>query len=378
QRHTMGLRPFGLYLSGGLDSTIILHELAKESKDLINTYTTRFETKQKELNEDADAAKRLTNDYKINHHELIVTEKDFINATEKTIETLEEPRYNFSVPAYWLLAQHASRDITVILNGSGGDELFLGYDRYLESLKLSHRYQKHISPLFDLWHTAAAIRKKHTNLGQSPHLNRSYDRWAYLNRIVPLLSSDIYKLANHFGYVKVAKYIESLKYPDMQNLMPDPENTIAYMDRKLWLADEEFIRTDKIAMNFGMEGRFPFLARDVVEYAEGIESSEKLKGGATKALVRGAYRGHLPDYIIDKSKTGWYAPVVEWMNSDYGKMVREVLSDDYYKETAELFDLNNLRKKHIDDVSHFTRGNIKRFMSIMNFQIWARAFKIQL
>lgn len=377
QRHTMGLRPFGLYLSGGLDSTVILHELSSRSKNLVRTYTTRFDTRNPEMNSDADMALRLCNDYTIEHNELLVTEKDFIDAFDATIEALEEPRYHLSAPAYYLLAKFARKDIVVVFSGSGGDELFLGYERYLDAKKLAARYAQYPAFLLNLGYTADNIRRGKLRPAHLMRLDKTLNRWTHLNKINPLIQRPDFNMPP-FDIVDLAKYLAPAARSVLRNPLPDTENSIAELDRLFWLADEDLMRSDKIMMHFGMEGRFPFLANDIVTYANNISSKDKLFGGATKALIRKAYQGRLPDYIINKKKTGWYAPTVEWLHSDFGAMIKEMLSEEYYPETARLFDLNYVRAHRFDDIKEFDRVNVKKFMPIAIFQAWARQFKINL
>lgn len=375
--HTMGLRPFGLYLSGGLDSTIILHELALHSKDLIRTYTTRFESKDSKFNEDADLAKRLCNDYNIEHHEILITQKDFIDAFDKTIETLEEPRYHISVPSYYLLAQRASQDITVALSGNGGDELFGGYDKYLDSQKLTERYARYPAFLLNFGYTIKNLRRGKLRLGHLMTLDKTLVKWSHLNKIMSIIGGPEFNLPS-FDIVDLANYLASSAKSIMRNPLSDKENSLAELDRLFWLADEDLMRSDRIMMHFGMEGRFPFLANDIIKYANSIPAKDKIKRGATKALVREAYRGKLPDYIIDKKKSGWYAPTVEWLHSDFGKKIREMLEKDFYPETASLFDLDYIRKTHFDSGREFDRVSIKKFIPIAIFQAWAKRFNVRL
>ena len=325
--HTMGLRPFGLYLSGGLDSTIILHELSRRRPENIKTYTTRFAAGDPAFNEDADRAQKLCRDYRIEHHELLVSERDFIDATEPAIAAMEEPRYNHSVPAYWLLAKHASKDVVVVLNGSGGDELFMGYSRYEVSKKISGRRR------WPWWKIGYFFKHVHDPLSQ----------WAYVHAI------------NNKNNALLLRYLESLHYPRVTQPLTDTENAVAEFDRLFWLADEEFLRTDKISMQFGMEGRFPLLARSVRTLANSIPSSQK---GSSKALLRAAYQNNLPDYIVQKKKTGWNAPVTEWMRGKFGAFVREVLADKYV------------------DLPRYTFADMKKILPLFYFKIWARHFKI--
>lgn len=374
-KHTMGLRPFGLFLSGGLDSTVILHELSEASRGLVKTYTTRFATEDSRYNEDADLATRLTGDYRIDHHELIVTERMFMDHYEDAIRAMEEPRYNHSVPAYWLLAQEAMKEITVVLNGSGGDELFLGYPRYLTAANLEEKYSRYPSFALDLFYTFRGMREGLITPGSLLHLGNLAERWAYINKITPP-HSPVFRFMGSFDMTEAVRTISSGNVPPLSEPLPDTTNAIAELDRYFWLANEEFMRTDKIIMHFGMEGRFPFIARDIARTANGIPSKRKLARG-TKSLLRDTYRGVLPGYITEKRKTGWNAPVTEWMHGNFGKMVEDILSPEYYPETARLFDLDLLKKAELRKES-YTLSDLKRFLPIVQFQVWARAFNVRL
>lgn len=370
--HTIGLKPFGLYLSGGLDSTILLHEMAKISKGKVRAYTTRFDVVAERFNEDAQMVQRLHSDYNFEHNELMITENDFIGALESSVQAMEEPRYNPSVAAYWLLAQRASKDVRVILNGSGGDELFMGYPKYLESRHVSRLLEKYPSRLVNFWYTARMTAKGRLQWGRVINLARPLDRWLYLNRLnIPSIGLDALKLD------ELRDYFNSVHYPAIIEPQLDVENTVAELDRLFWLADEEFLRTDKISMHFSMEGRFPLVARDLVAYADNIPSQQKLSEGVTKHLLRQAYQDHLPKYILNKHKTGWSAPVGIWMQSKLGDFARAVLSKEYYPETSGLFRLDFIRDKYVNGQTHNTK-TLKNFWPVVSFQLWARAFKIRL
>ena len=375
--HTMGLRPFGLFLSGGLDSTVILHELAEREKGLVQTFTTRFETKDPKYNEDADLAKRLTGEYRIDHHELLVTEKDFIAAYEETICTMEEPRFNLSVPSHLLLAERAAKDVTIILSGSGGDELFLGYPHYLVARGITAKYDAYPSLPLDFLYSWRNWRDGFLLPGHFLHLKDPVALWYEMNKITPLAGNRPLRFMNGFDAANAVRSLSQSDVPAIASPLSDRPNSVAELDRWFWLANEEFMRTDKIIMHFGMEGRFPFLANELVRLANAVPSEEKLAHGK-KSLLRNAYKGLLPKYILEKKKTGWNAPVTEWMTGDFGRMVRGVLSPGYYRPTAELFDLDGLVHREIDGKESFTKFDLQRFMPIVQFQVWARAFNVQL
>jgi asparagine synthase (glutamine-hydrolysing) len=371
--HTMGLRPFGLFLSGGMDSTALLHELAQREKSLIKTYTTRFEAKDGRYNEDADLAKRLAGDYHIDHHELLITEQDFIDAIPATMRAMEEPRYNHSTPAYWLLSREAAKDIVVVLDGSGGDELFLGYPKYLVAKNILERYARYPKLLADVASSYRAWKSGVLPFGRFASFEEPLATWALVNRIMPVVGNPAFRFMKDFDVRQVVGELRAIDGPSMRNPQEDSLNSVAALDQFFWLADENFLRTDKIAMHFGLEGRFPFLARDVVAYAESLSSEEKISL-ELKRPIREAYRGVLPAYITEKRKSGWNAPVPEWMGSELGKVVRGALSKEYYPPTAELFDFDALHRETLDGISEHSLATIKKFLPIFYFQVWAKEF----
>ena len=373
----MGLRPFGLFLSGGLDSTALLHELKQHDPALINTYSTRFETNDQRYNEDADFAKRLSEQYQINHHELLVTESNFIETIPKVISAMEEPRYNHSTPAYWLLMQEAAKDIVVVLDGSGGDELFGGYPKYLNGKNIRERYLKYPKLPLDIGYQYKLWKEGLLELGSWASLEQPLVRWIYMNKIIPPVGNPAYRFMHGFDLSAAAKLIGSHASPRASELSSDPEEALMQLDRLFWLADEDFLRADKIAMHFGVEGRFPFMGDNVVSFAEHISSSEKLFP-QLKNPMRIAYEGVLPDYITNKKKTGWNAPFAEWMSGELGEMVRATLSDDYYPPTAELFNFNELKRNALDGITEFNLSHLKKFLPIFYFQVWAKEFNVTL
>lgn len=373
--HTMGLRPFGMYLSGGLDSSVILHELLQNGIKNVATYTTRFDGVEPRYNEDADIAARFSEQAGAKHHELLVTEDDFVGALKSVLETIEEPRYHPSIPAYYLLAKFASKDIVVALTGDGGDELFMGYPKYYESRRMSNRYRKYPPALLDIYYSLKELYKGRNPLGTRLNLRDPIHRWWYFNKIVTTKEYSSVNLKR--SPAGVLGYLRSIGAPAISDPVPDPENNLAELDRLFWLAEDSFILTDKIGMHFGLEARFPFADRRVVEYAAAISSKEKMDSAGTKGLIRQAYKGMLPDYVLNKRKSGWTAPAAAWMSKGLGSMVREVLSPGFYAGTKDLFDFHGIAGSHLNS-REFSQRSLKHLFPMFTFQLWAKQFNIKL
>lgn len=373
--HTMGLRPFGMYLSGGLDSSIVLHELVAHGIQKPRTFTTRFDTNDPRFNEDADIAQRLSREYGAEHDELLITERAFTDATSKAIDVIEEPRYHSSRPAYYLLAQEASKTCTVILTGDGGDEQYMGYPKYYRSAALSKLYQR-----YPTWVLNAALSLREAYQGKAPfglplRLNEPLTRWWYVSRLLTQRHANLFTFP--FKVSSALSHLEHISMPCVQSPSHDFGNAVADFDRLFWLPEDSLTMTDKIGMHFGMEARFPFLDARVTNYASRISSEEKLQAPGTKGLIRKAYHDMLPTYVTEKRKSGWTAPVALWMRSQFGDMVREVLEPNFYNETAPLFNFELLQTYTASGSAH-SQNSIKAFFPIFTFQMWAKQLRITL
>mgnify|MGYP001373863173 CR=1 FL=1 len=351
----MGNREIGLYLSGGLDSNMILHEMSKIIEKP-RTFTTRFQTSSESwngANSDADVALESSKKYNTEHTELLITVDDFLDAIDDCSIALEEPRASKNVTAYYLLNKELSRQgITVTLSGDGGDEVLTGY-------------------------------RRHNNISRIGQIEGIGSYW-------PLCDCKPRERASGkciCGYrdietVTKSKYFEQYiqEWFPSYNFKDDRVNNQLYFETMLFLAEDFLIRNDKLGMNFSMEARFPFTTKAFKQYALSIPSRLKYKYNATKSemrnatnmklIPRGAYRGLLPDSVINKNKSGWSVSkdflVSQKVKNEY---VRPTLSDEYYPEINPLFEGQDftIGKK----VSSY---NIK----VMNFKVWAKNFKIKL
>lgn len=323
----MGRRPIGLYLSGGLDSSMILHELV-QYQNKPKTFTTRFQypeddsKKNRGINSDADVARQLSKRYRTDHTELLVTEQNYIDSFEDTVWALEEPFQNKSTPAYYLLNKTVSENgIVVTLAGDGGDEVFTGYNRHLG-----------------------------------------------ISRMQP---DEIKKMSSPIRFGR----------PDMQwfpaeCLSNDPINNVLYQESLGRVADDFLIRNDKLGMNFSMEARFPLTIRKFREYALSIPSEQKIQNSKTKVIPKVAYTGLLPDYVINKHKTGWSIPKFFLLNKNFRDWAMDILSPNYYPPTESLIDSSGI----LDTFSGSSRDykTSQKCLGSISFKIWAKLFNISM
>lgn len=354
----MGRRKIGLFLSGGIDSTSILYEMTRLGVKP-NTFTSKFELvdPNSRLNEDADLAIQLCKDLNVDNKSVEQSQLDYINSMEQTFYALEEPRQGKSFPTYFNTNKFMSEnDITVTLSGDGGDELLVGY-------------KHHLRPN---WKAKLKDLGQNNNPLRNPkHCCTVDDQENYLNEWLP-----------------------------RGGLQGDELNDFLYIECLNSLCEDFLIRNDKLGMNFSMEGRFPMLVKVFRDYVRSIPSHLKVDNDFktkptynNKKLFKDAYRNHLPNYILDRNKTGWRFPTDEILVGTRSKpapnrsllkdYVRTILDD---KELQELFEFNNNdvenrylnNKDYVNEVKGVGVRSQKELFITMNFAIWRKMFKVSI
>ena len=368
----MGKRSIGLFLSGGLDSSMILHELAQYDNKP-KTFTTRFDCGRsskadKMFNSDADVAKQLSKLYGTDHTELHVNMEDFMDAIEPCYAVMEEPRYNRNTPAYYLMNKEIARQgVVVTLAGDGGDEIFTGYPRHSKiPARQFNKKKSQLNYAIGDWHNLTRFIKSSALL------------YTWYNR----------SLKWHVDEAFLIDYMGKWLPEDL--FCSDSVNNFLAIESVTVLPEDFLIRNDQLGMNFSMEGRFPFTTKMMKEYALGISSSVKM-GKDLKQLPKLAYKGHMPDYVINKFKTGWSIPDDKktfswWDHEDFNKewvypvmgepidgSLWRIAPSDYYTEVDKLFDPRMIFwEKRPGGKFVLSKFGI----SVFFFKIWAKQNKI--
>lgn len=367
ERQLVSDRPLGIYLSGGIDSTTILHSVSKV-RDNITTFSVGFDLKDNEqpdkFNQDLNLAKSTSKMYGTIHHEVLVSKDEVIPLLEEAIYFLDEPISNPTVIPMLKLARYTKKHSVVVLGGDGGDELFGGYERYRFSL--ATKYFEMIPRLFRGWLDRFAVFKKlNTTKGIEQFKLFMFQKDSLIKRILND-SSNI-------------KYPESFwKDKFFRDTTRSAPEMLMDTDLKSWLVDESLMRSDKLSMASGVELRVPLLDLDIVNYSKNIPFKDKVSLFKTKKILKEAGKSFIPDFIINKPKTGWFSPGSKWLRDDnILKYVRNVLSAEYYKPTESIFNWPEI-EKILNDHVNGTKYNFTILWSIIVFQIWAKRFSVLL
>lgn len=363
-------RPLGVYLSGGIDSSVLLHNMS-QTRNNIDTFTVGFELELSEerekFNEDFNLARRTANYYGTKHNEVLVSANDVIDFFEKTVWHLDEPISNSTAIPMMKLAAFAKKQVDVVLGGDGGDELFGGYERYRLSL-ISSYYQKFPSTIIrSLLNFNEKLKKLNTLAGIERFALFMFQKDNILKRV---LSNELFNNSITKEFFK-KKYLNNNSPRQFEAIFMDT-------DRKSWLVDESLMRTDKISMSAGLEARVPFLDKDLVEFASAIPVKYKVNFFNNKIILKEAFKGLIPDFLFNQPKRGWFSPGAKWLRyPKIYKMAENILSENYYNETASVFkwsEIKKILKNHYNKKEY----NLTIIWALLTFQIWAKKFNVKI
>ncbi len=333
---SLGIRKFGVFLSGGIDSSIISYGLKKKIGNL-NSFTNYMEPNViidgEDHNSDANIARRFAKEINLNHTEIKITPENFSNNWEKSIRSIEEPRYNWCLPMYYYTNKVLSDyDTVVTMAGDIGDELMGGYPKYFRFHNMEDK-PKNWKDFISLW----------------------MKKWA-----APILINMKFDFGDLHS-ILVEALPEELWNPD------DIPNTAMALDCITTVTEDFFSRNDRYGMKFSMEGRFPLASKSYMQYCLNIKSKYKFGDtiSQTKLPIKKAFREKLPDYLIKKSKTGWTAPITSWLNQS--KILQEKINNTIRKDDAIR---EMLSVKNIND------SNYKRRIVYWLFRTWSQEFNM--
>lgn len=369
-------RPVGIFLSGGLDSTAVLGAAREASGERPKTFSVGFDVKESfdKFNADFLLARETAKFYKTDHHELFISPKDFIENIDKLVWHLDEPNFNPTAGAIFLLSKMAKEKVAVVLGGDGGDELFGGYPRYYFSRLIS--YFQGLPQLGRIIvKSGLGILGKKDLLAKLGQKSGAEKILTFLSQKQDLLCSAI---NNDFvGLEPVIGYFNE-RYFNVGRFGKDFEKYFMNMDRQSWLVDESLARTDKMTMAWGLEQRVPILDYRLVELANKIPTSWKIsilrnkpsdfKG---KDIWRAAIGKYLFPHIVSQRKRGWFTPMAKWIRADLRGFVSEILSPNSLN--SDLFNAEEIGKIWKDHLSG-KRYNLNLIWAIVMWQLWYNKF----
>ena len=372
--HLVSDVPFGAFLSGGLDSSVVVALMQQIMNVPVKTFSVGFRGGGSEAFSELPYARLVADRFETDHHEIYVTPNDLMDLAEKVVWHLDQPIADNACVASYMVSRLAAQHVKMVLTGEGGDELFAGYARYAGE-RLASVFQflpaQARSMAFGAAQQLPGLRRLKIGLSafcQPDELTRMTSWFPLFDRSRKrrLLTEQLFEeLRDPYG---VEVFREQLDGADTKEWL----GRMLYVDTKLWLPDDLLARGDKTSMAASLEGRVPLLDHKLVEFAASLPADMKIKGLARKYLLRKVARKWLPREVIDRKKKGFPMPFSLWFRKECRSFVHDLLSPDTVKRRG-LFNsdyIQSLLREH--DVGTADHGQL--LWGLISVELWHRAF----
>ena len=361
--------PIGAFLSGGVDSSSIVALMAKHGAGRVKTFSAGFaETGHDERHFARLVAERFATD----HHDYLLR-PDVAALVPRLVWHYGQPFADSSAVPTFCLAELARRHVTVVLTGDGGDELFLGYDRYAEIhaarwierlpgmlRRFAGFATDRMSPGLESLRAARVMRRLLGRLDArnsrryAPRMAFFSDlakRQGYGPRLAPVMANSSLDLWEHHFKAE-----------------PDMLSGAARADFNTYLPDDLLVKTDVATMAHGLEARAPLLDERLVDWTMTVPANERFRAGEPKALFKAAMSKTVPREILDRPKMGFRAPLKSWVDGPLREFVGDTLRSRGFVERG-LFDPAFVERLMVEHYSG-TMDHHPRLWALLVMEQW--------
>lgn len=375
--------PVGIFLSGGLDSSIIAALMRKNTQKDIHSFTIKFsekDQKYEKMAKDELYARRVAEQFDFNYNEIEVS-PDIENVLPKIIWHLDEPLADPAAINTYLISKAARDiDIVVLLNGMGGDEIFGGYRKHLACLK-ANVYNKYVPGIF---RNVIKSTFDHIPVASSSQ-GFKYARWlkrfltiASLPGVERFLSSDLSLTGEQFENMFAGELIYEDTHFFKSQIINFKSVDLSYLtkmclnDTKVMLSEHNLNYSDKASMAASIESRPPLTDHLLVEFMFNLTPGYRIKKNTQKYLLKKVSEKYLPDEIVNRPKAPFGSPLRSWIRGPLAVMV-----DDYL--SAESLEKRNLyNPKFVERLIKYDRNgkedNAHIIWTLLTNEIWFRTF----
>lgn len=355
--------PVGSFLSGGIDSSFIV-SIAKQFNPKIKTFSVGFERDGfSEINVAQETAEALN----LENISYVISPEEFLAELPKIIWHMDDPLADPAAIPLYFVAREARKQVTVVLSGEGADELFGGYNIYMEPQSLK-AFTYMPSPLKRLLKTFSSILpegvkgKSFIERGVTPLEERYIGNAKMFEEKEKKLLLVDYKNNLEHTNITGSIYENSLGY--------DPITTMQNIDIHTWLKGDILLKADKMTMANSLELRVPFLDKNVFNVASKISENQKVRNNTTKYILRKAAEGIVPEHVLNRKKLGFPVPIRHWLREELYDWALQLINNS---PTEYIFDKQQILSLFDDHIKH-KMDNSRKLWTILIFMVWHQIF----
>lgn len=371
--------PLGAFLSGGIDSSVIVALASKYTKNL-NTFSVGY--KDNAFFDETKYAKLVADKYKTEHTVFSLTNNDFLEHIYSVLDYLDEPFADSSAIPEYILCHHTRKHVTVALSGDGGDEVFAGYNKHAAEWKMRQTslVNNLVKAGLPIWQMLPRSRSnKFTNLFRQLHrfaegaqlsTKDRYWRWASFNTIAQtnnLLHPSI------AGKVDMA-VMEQERKELLKHLNNGDFNELLLTDMNLVLISDMLVKVDMMSMANSLEVRSPFLDYKLVDFAFSIPQEYKIDNSMKKRIVQDAFRSMLPEEIYNRPKHGFEIPLLGWFKNELWGLINDDLLEKNFVAEQGIFNVDSIEQLKKKLHSNSPEDSHATIWALIVFQYWWKKY----
>jgi asparagine synthase (glutamine-hydrolysing) len=366
--HLVSDVPLGAFLSGGIDSSIVVGLMA-EATTSVKTFSIGFD---EPAFDELEHARAVAKWFGTDHHEFVVR-PDALAILDRLIDHFDEPFADPSAIPTWYVSEMARRHVTVVLSGDGGDELFGGYDRYLPQRRVAAFDRMPIPAKRRL---AASVWPllPHGTRGKNffRHVSRD-DDGRYLDAVsffqpdekAALLTPELAAAIDEPAEARLAVHFDRFAHLS-------PQGRMMRFDFETYLPEDVLTKVDRMSMAHSIESRVPLLDNEVIDFAASLPSRMKIRHGHRKHILKRAIDGLLPPSIARRRKQGFGVPIGVWFRGGLTQVFRDVLLSPTAQQRGYFQPV--FIKRIVDEHLAGRRDHSFRLWQLAVFELWHRRY----
>ena len=354
--------PVGSFLSGGIDSSIVV-AIAKDLNPNLETISVGFE---REGYSELDVAQETADKLGVKNFSSVITPEEFMKTFPHFVWSMDDPLADPAAVPQYFLAKEARKRVKVALTGEGADELFGGYKIYHEPESLKcFNYTK---PINGLLHKIAEIApegmkgKSFLMRGTTPLEKRYVGNAFIFDEEEKKQFIKDYNADHSFDKITAPLYRDSKDY--------DPITRMQFIDMHQWLNGDLLRNADRTTMAHSLELRTPFLDVNVFKVASEIPAKYRIAHGTTKYILRQAAEGIVPAHVLHRPKLGFPVPIRFWLKNEMYDWARQIINDS---QTDYLFNKQYFLQL-LEDHRQDKRDNSRKLWTVLTFMMWHKLY----
>ena len=372
--------PLGAFLSGGIDSSVVVALASRHTKHL-NTFSIGYADNP--FFDETYYANLVAKRYQTNHTIFSLSNHHFLEHIDNILSYIDEPFADSSAIPEYILSFYTRKHVTVALSGDGGDEVFAGYNKHAAELRI--REKNFLNSLVKagqpIWKLLPQSRnKKSTNFfrqlsrfaeGAKLDVKERYWRWAGF-----LTEQQAWNLLTPGAQTKIDSNAFSNQKRDLLQYLKDGDSLedLLATDIGLVLLSDMLVKVDLMSMANSLEVRSPFLDHEVVDFAFSLPTCYKIDQNMKKKIVQDAFRNYLPVELYNRPKHGFEIPLLDWFRKELRSMITDDLLNDKFVAEQGIFDTKSVQQLKTKLFSNNPGDTHATVWALLVFQRWWRNY----